>query len=65
MHVLDKRTKSVDSRTSIDSVGVFQETEPTTHNEDITALSLDALRAHNRRRDSIGTGRRSSEGNGK
>lgn len=63
LHILDQRTKSVDSRTSVDSMGDFQDPEPT-HNEDIAALSLDALRSHARRRDSVGTGRRSSEGNG-
>lgn len=61
--MLDQRTKSVDSRTSVDSIGDFQETEPS-RSEDIAALSLDALRSHARRRDSAGTGRRSSEGNG-
>lgn len=62
LHILDQRTKSVDSRTSVDSVD-YQENEPS-QTEDIAALSLDALRSHARRRDSAGTGRRSSEGNG-
>lgn len=60
LHILDQRTKSMDSRNSVDSVEDSEHQQ--LQGEDIVALSLEALKHHVRRRDSM-TGRRSSEGN--
>lgn len=64
LHILDQRTRSTDSRNSVDSVEIPPNVTEVS-GDDIAALSLDALRSRARtRKDSTGTGRRSSEGNG-
>lgn len=64
LHILDQRTRSTDSRNSVDSVEIPPNVAEVS-GDDLAALSLDALRSRaGRRRDSTGTGRRSSEGNG-
>lgn len=64
LNILDQRTRSTDSRNSVDSSDVPVNVVEVS-GDDLAALSLDALRCRaGRRRDSSGTGRRSSEGNG-
>lgn len=66
LHILDQRTRSTDSRTSVDSTENPMVVPEDIGGDDIAALSIDALKSRSgRRRDSTGTGRRSSEGNGK
>ncbi|KAK4884574.1 hypothetical protein RN001_000845 [Aquatica leii] len=63
LNILEERQRSSESKTSIDSVGE-KDDDVQISADDLAALSLDALRwrAAKRRRDSAGTGRRSSDG---
>lgn len=64
LNVLEERQRSSESKTSLDSEKIEDCDKIST--DDLPALSIDALKLRcTRRRDSIGTGRRSSEGNGK
>lgn len=68
MNVFSERQQSVESKTSLDSGKINEEDDDCMSPDDLAAFSLDALKLRcARRRDSSGTGRRSSEGgaNGK